>query len=234
MLNALAELDWQPLLLSLQLALVTTLCLFVVGLPLAWWLAFGRRRYTLWIDAIVALPLVLPPTVLGFYLLVLLGPAGLLGKFWLQLSEHSLSFSFTGLVIASCCYSLPFVVQPLRDAFAAMGREPMAVAASLGAGVLDRFITVALPMAYRGVLTAAVLGFAHTLGEFGVVLMVGGNIPGETRVVSIAIYDHVETLDYSQAHLLSMVLLILSFLMLIPVYALNGGKQSEVDVHRVR
>lgn len=222
MLNSLHTLDWQPLWLSLKLAFVTTLCLFLVGLPLAWWLAFGRRRLTLWVDVVVALPLVLPPTVLGFYLLVLMGPAGPLGRFWLQLTDSSLTFSFTGLVVASCCYSLPFVVQPLRDSFAAMGREPMAVAASLGAGAMDRFFTVALPMAYRGVLTAAVLGFAHTLGEFGVVLMVGGNIPGETRVVSIAIYDHVETLAYAQAHQLSIVLLVLSFFLLLPVYAVNS------------
>ena len=227
MLDHFSSLDWQPLLLSLKLALVTTFCLFVVGLPLAWWLAFGQRRFTLWVDALVALPLVLPPTVLGFYLLIILGPAGPVGWFWLQITDQSLSFSFAGLVIASCCYSLPFVVQPLRDSFASMGREPMAVAASLGANGLDRFMTVALPIAYRGVLTAGVLGFAHTLGEFGVVLMVGGNIPGETRVVSIAIYDHVETLDYSQAHLLSIVLLLLSFAMLVPVYALNGTEKRE-------
>lgn len=210
-----------PLWLSLQLALVTVLVLLVAGLPLAWWLAFGRSRWVIAADALVALPLVLPPTVLGFYLLILLGPAGVLGRFWLNVSGDSLAFSFTGLVIASCLYSLPFVIQPLRDALSGVGREPLEVAASLGAGPLARVFKVALPMAYRGVITAAVLGFAHTLGEFGVVLMVGGNIPGQTRVVSIAIYDHVETLAYGEAHRLSLILLVLSLILLLPVYWLN-------------
>lgn len=219
--SVLAQTDLAPLLLSLQLAFVTTLVLLILGVPLAWWLAYARTRWVILADAVVALPLVLPPTVLGFYLLILMGPAGLLGRFWLQVSGQSLAFSFSGLVLASCLYSLPFVVQPLRDAFVALGREPLAVAATLGAGPLDRFFTVALPMSSRGVISAAVLGFAHTLGEFGVVLMVGGNIPGKTRVVSIAIYDHVETLDYAQAHQLSLLLLVLSLLMLVPVYWLN-------------
>lgn len=221
--------DWGPLWLSVRLAGVTTVCLLLLALPLSWWLAFGPRRWTIWIDAVVALPLVLPPTVLGFYLLIMLGPSGWLGQQWLTLTGSSLTFSFTGLVLASCLYSLPFVVQPLRDSFAAMGREPMAVAATLGAGAVDRFFSVALPMAYRGVITACVLGFAHTMGEFGVVLMVGGNIPGETRVVSIAIYDHVETLAYGQAHQLSLVLLVVSFVLLVPVYWLNrGGSREQV------
>ncbi|MES9955532.1 MAG: molybdate ABC transporter permease subunit [Sedimenticola sp.] len=215
------EADITALVITLKLAGVTTLILLLLGTPFAWWLARSRWRFKFLIEAIVALPLVLPPTVLGFYLLVALGPHGPLGGMMQWLGGQSLAFTFTGLVIGSVFYSMPFVVQPLQDAFSAIGRRPMEVAATLGASPLDRFFTVAIPLARPGFLTAAVLGFAHTLGEFGVVLMIGGNIPGETQVLSIAIYDHVEALEYGQAHWLSGGLLLLSFLMLIAVYALN-------------
>ncbi len=215
------EMDWGPLWLTLQLAGVTVVVLLVVGTPLAWWLAFTRSRLRTLVEAIVALPIVLPPTVLGFYLLIALGPHGLIGGPWKDLTGSALSFTFTGLVIASAFYSLPFVVQPLHGAFEAVGKKPLEAAWSLGASKLDAFFTVASPMAVRGYLSAVVLGFAHTLGEFGVVLMVGGNIPGVTKVLSIAIYDHVEVLEYTQAHFLSAVLLIFSFLILTIVYTVN-------------
>ena len=213
--------DWGPLWLTLQLAGVTVVVLLLVGTPLAWWLAFTRSRLRTLVEAIVALPIVLPPTVLGFYLLVALGPHGLIGGPWKDLTGSALSFTFTGLVIASTFYSLPFVVQPLHGAFETVGKKPLEAAWSLGASKLDAFFTVASPMAIRGYLSAVVLGFAHTLGEFGVVLMVGGNIPGVTKVLSIAIYDHVEVLEYTQAHVLSAVLLIVSFLILAIVYTVN-------------
>lgn len=213
--------NWAPLWLTLQLAGVTVVVLLLVGTPLAWWLAFTRSRFRTMVEAVVALPLVLPPTVLGFYLLVALGPHGLIGGPWKDLTGSALSFTFTGLVIASTLYSLPFVVQPLHGAFEAVGKKPLEAAWSLGASKLDAFFTVASPMAVRGYLSAVVLGFAHTLGEFGVVLMVGGNIPGVTKVLSIAIYDHVEVLEYTQAHVLSAVLLLFSFLILAIVYTVN-------------
>lgn len=216
-----ADLDLGPVWLSLRLAAVTVLLLLLVGTPLAWWLAHTRTRVKPLIEAITALPLVLPPTVLGFYLLVLFAPGAPLGAAWLGLTGQTLTFSFSGLVLASMLYSLPFVVQPLQGAFEAVGRGPLEAAAVLGARPLDAFFTVASPLAARGYLTAAVLGFAHTLGEFGVVLMVGGNIPGQTRVVSIAIYEHVETLDFAAAHWLSAGLLAFSFAVLALVYALN-------------
>ena len=215
------DMDWGPLWLTLQLAGVTVVVLLLVGTPLAWWLAFTRSRFRTLVEAVVALPLVLPPTVLGFYLLVALGPHGLIGGPWKDLTGSALSFTFSGLVIASTFYSLPFVVQPLHGAFEAVGKKPLEAAWSLGASKLDAFFTVASPMAVRGYLSAVVLGFAHTLGEFGVVLMVGGNIPGVTKVLSIAIYDHVEVLEYTQAHVLSAVLLIFSFLILAIVYTVN-------------
>ncbi len=215
----LTEADLTALRITLQLAGLTTLILLGVGTPLAWWLARTRFRLKVVVDAMVALPLVLPPTVLGFYLLIALGPHGPVGA-WLEgLGGHHLAFSFTGLVVGSVFYSLPFVVQPLQDSFSSIGTRPMEVAATLRAGPIDRFFTVALPLARHGYLTAAILGFAHTLGEFGVVLMIGGNIPGKTQVLSIAIYDHVEALEYGQAHLLSAGLLILSFLLLLAVYS---------------
>ena len=213
--------DWTPLWLTIQLASVTVLVLLIVGTPIAWWLAFTKSRFRTLIEAVVALPLVLPPPVLGFFLLIALGPFGWLGKPWLQLTGSPLSFTFTGLVIASSFYSLPFVVQPLHGAFEAVGRKPLEAAWALGASKVDVFFSVASPMAIRGYLSALVLGFAHTLGEFGVVLMVGGNIPGVTKVLSIAIYDHVEVLEYSQAHFLSAFLLLFTFLILTIVYTIN-------------
>ena len=210
-----------PILITLKLAFVTTLLLLIIGTPLAWWLSNTDTKYKTPIEAVVALPLVLPPTVLGFYLLVAFSPDGAIGQLWSMISDEPLTFSFSGLVIGSVIYSLPFVVQPLQDAFSAIGRRPMEVAATLRASPLDRFFTVAVPLARPGFFTAAVLGFAHTIGEFGVVLMIGGNIPGETRVASIAIYDHVEGLEYAHAHWLSGALLLLSFLLLMAVYGLN-------------
>ena len=215
------ELELGPLWLSLQLATVTVLILLAVGTPLAWWLAFTRSRARTVVEAIVAMPLVLPPTVLGFYLLVLLSPQGLIGGPWLELTDTTLTFSFAGLVIASVLYSLPFAVQPLQGAFEGVGRTPLEAAATLGASPFDTFLNVASPLALRGYLSAAVLGFAHTIGEFGVVLMVGGNIPGKTKVISIAIYEHVETINYAQAHVLSAGLLVFSFVVLLSVFILN-------------
>ena len=216
-----SDADLTALAITLKLALFTTLILLSLGTPLAWWLARTRWRFKFLLEAVVAMPLVLPPTVLGFYLLVALGPHGPVGGLMEALGGRPLAFTFTGLVIGSVIYSMPFVVQPLQDAFTAVGRRPLEVAATLRASQLDRFFTVAIPLARPGFLTAAVLGFAHTVGEFGVVLMIGGNIPGETQVVSIAIYDHVEGLEYAHAHWLSGGLLLLSFLMLVVVYAFN-------------
>ncbi|MCU7938956.1 MAG: molybdate ABC transporter permease subunit [gamma proteobacterium symbiont of Bathyaustriella thionipta] len=215
------ENDLTALWITLKLAMVTTLILLLIGTPLAWWLARSRWRFKFLLEAVVALPLVLPPTVLGFYLLIALGPHGPIGSLMEAMGGQPLAFTFTGLVIGSVFYSMPFVVQPLQGAFSAIGQRPLEVAATLRASPLDRFFTVAVPLARPGFLTATVLGFAHTLGEFGVVLMIGGNIPGSTQVVSIAIYDHVESLEYGQAHWLSGSLLLLSFLMLMAVYALN-------------
>lgn len=215
------EADLTALAVTLKLALITTAILLLLGTPLAWWLSRTRWRLKFLLEAIVALPLVLPPTVLGFYLLLALGPHGPLGGLMLALGGKPLAFTFTGLVIGSVIYSMPFVVQPLQDAFRAIGRRPLEVAATLGASPLDRFFSVAVPLARPGFITATVLGFAHTVGEFGVVLMIGGNIPGQTQVVSIAIYDHVDSLEYTHAHWLSGGLLVLSFVMLIGVYALN-------------
>jgi molybdate transport system permease protein len=214
--------DLTAFLLTLKLAFITTLILLILGTPLAWFLAQSRWRFKFFLEALVALPLVLPPTVLGFYLLLMLGSNGPFGSFMQAIGAEPLAFSFSGLVIGSVIYSIPFVVQPLQDAFSNIGRRPMEVAATLGAAPLDRFVTVALPLARQGFLTAIILGFAHTLGEFGVVLMIGGNIPGETKVLSIAIYEHVEALQYANAHLLAASLVLLSFLMLVAVYALNG------------
>ncbi|MEM9474131.1 MAG: molybdate ABC transporter permease subunit [Pseudomonadota bacterium] len=213
---------WPAVILTLQLATLTTVILIALGIPLAWWLATTRSRLRPIVEAITTLPLVLPPTVLGFYLLVLFNPNAPLGALWVTLTGQTLTFSFTGLVIASCLYSLPFAVQPIQTAFVAVGRNTIAVAETLGATRRDAFRTIALPLARRGVLTAAVLSFAHTMGEFGVVLMVGGNIPGETRVIAIEIFTAVETLDYRNAHILSAGLLVFSFMVLLTVYVLNG------------
>ncbi len=220
--------DLTALAVTLKLALVSTFILLLVGTPLAWWLARSRWRFKFLLEAVIALPLVLPPTVLGFYLLIALGPNGFLGQLSETLGGRPLAFTFTGLVIGSVFYSMPFVVQPLQNAFAALGQRPLDVAATLRASPLDRFISVVMPMARPGFFTAAILGFAHTVGEFGVVLMIGGNIPGETRVVSIAIYDHVESLGYTHAHWLSGLLLLLSFLLLIAVYAFNRRSRLMV------
>jgi molybdate transport system permease protein len=217
----LTEQDMMALWITLQLAGITTVILLIIGTPLAWWLARSQFRLKVIVEAVVALPLVLPPTVLGFYLLISLGPHGPVGGLMQALGGQSLAFTFSGLVIGSVIYSLPFVVQPLQTAFSAIGRRPLEVAATLRASPLDRFLTIAIPLARPGYLTAAVLGFAHTVGEFGVVLMIGGNIPGETQVLSIAIYDHVEALEYGQAHWLAGGLLLLSFLMLVMVYTVN-------------
>ncbi|GGD77823.1 molybdate ABC transporter permease subunit [Lacimicrobium alkaliphilum] len=216
-----ADGDLMALWLTLKLAFISTLILLVLGTPLAWWLARSRWRFKFLLEAMIALPLVLPPTVLGFYLLLALGPDGPLGALSAMLGGGSLAFSFTGLVIGSVFYSLPFVVQPLQNAFVAIQPATLDAAATLRAGPLDRFFTIALPLARHGLLSAAVLGFAHTLGEFGVVLMIGGNIPGQTQVVSIAIYEHVEALEYGAAHGLSALLLGLSFMLLLGIYALN-------------
>jgi molybdate transport system permease protein len=210
-----------PLLLSAQLALVTTIVLIVIGTPMAWWLSQTGSRFKPAAQAIVAMPIVLPPTVLGFYLLILLGPNGAIGSWWVQLTGSALTFSFAGLVIASCVYSLPFAVQPLQSAFESLPRQTLEFAWTQGASKLDAFFSVAVPMSVRGFVGAAVLSFAHTLGEFGVVLMVGGNIPGETRVISIAIYDSVETLNYGDAHQMSLLLLGFAFIVLFGMFVVN-------------
>lgn len=213
--------DLAALWTTLQLASITTAILLVLGTPIAWWLAHSRSRCKFIVESLVALPLVLPPTVIGFYLLIALGPNGPIGGLLEALGGRPLAFTFSGLVIGSVFYSMPFVIQPLQNAFTAVGRRPLEVAATLGASPIDRFFSVAVPMARPGFITAAVLGFAHTLGEFGVVLMIGGNIPGSTQVISIAIYEHVEALEYGQAHRLSAGLLILSLVLLMSVYAVN-------------
>jgi molybdate transport system permease protein len=219
---SLADLDIQPIWLTLKLATVTTAILLLLAVPLAWWLAHTRSRCKQPIAALVALPLVLPPTVLGFYLLLLLGPQGAVGKLTLSLGLGTLPFTFAGLVIASILYSLPFAVQPIHNAFAAIGRRPLEVAATLGAGPWQRLFGVALPLARPGLITAAVLAFAHTIGEFGVVLMIGGNIPGATRVLSVAIYNHVEALEYDQANILAAGMLAFSFAVLLAVQLLGN------------
>jgi molybdate transport system permease protein len=211
--------DIETLLLTFKVASIATLLMLLFGTPLAWWLA---RTHSAWkgiINAVVALPLVLPPTVLGFYLLVLMGPAGTIGKFTTWLGVGTLPFTFTGLVVASVLYSLPFVVQPLQTAFAAIGEHPLEAAATLRASPWDTFFSVVVPLAKPGFLSAAILGFAHTVGEFGVVLMIGGNIPGKTRVVSVQIYNHVEALEYSEAHWLAGCLLLFSFSVLLGLYS---------------
>ena len=215
------EYDISALLVTIKLASITTVILILIGTPIAWWLSQTRFKFKAVIEAIIALPLILPPTVLGFYLLMTLGTNGPIGNFLESLGGSSLAFTFTGLVVGSVIYSLPFVVQPLQNSFSSIGKRPMEVAATLGASKLDRFFTVAVPLARSGFITASVLGFAHTVGEFGVVLMVGGNIPGETGVLSIAIYDHVEAMEYGQAHILAGGLLVLSFIMLLVVYTFN-------------
>jgi molybdate transport system permease protein len=217
---------FEPIWLTLKLALVSTLVLLVIGIPFAWWLAQRRGWLIDTLNTLVALPLVLPPTVIGFYLLLVMSPESPIGR-WLDTQFGLiLPFSFTGLVIGSVIYSLPFVIQPIRNAFVAIGHEPLETAATLRAHPLDAFISVALPLAKPGILTGAVLGFAHTLGEFGVVLLIGGNIPGETRVVSIAIYDQVETLEWANAHWLSASMLLISFALLLIMQRLQRNSQG--------
>jgi molybdate transport system permease protein len=213
--------DLIALWLSLRLATMTTLLLLLLSAPLAWWLAMGTSRLRTVIDALVSLPLVLPPTVLGFYLLLLLAPGGAIGGAFRALGLPAPAFTFAGLVMGSMLYSLPFAVQPLRDSFQGIGPRPLEVAATLRAPPWDRFVSVALPLSMRGILTAAVLCFAHTLGEFGVVLMIGGNIPGRTQTASIALFNHAEALEYGAAYHLSLTLLALCFLMLLIVYGAN-------------
>ena len=217
--------DLTAVLLTARLALVTTVLLLLIATPIAWWLARSPSRLKSVVGAIVTLPLVLPPTVIGFYLLVLLGPEGPLGKMTQQLGLGLLPFTFSGLVVASVIYSMPFVVQPIQQAFAAMGERPMEAAATLRASPLNAFLTVALPLARPGFITAAVLGFAHTVGEFGVVLMIGGNIPGKTQVLSMAIYNHVEALEYQSAHWLAGGMLCFSFLVLLLLYSRGWNRR---------
>ena len=217
----LTDLDIAAITVTVKLAFISTTILIVIGTPLAWWLSQTKFKFKVIFEAIIALPLILPPTVLGFYLLITLGSNSPLGALLESYGGSSIAFSFSGLVIGSVIYSLPFVVQPLQNSFSAVKRQSLEVASTLGASQLDRFFTVAVPLARSGFVTAAVLGFAHTVGEFGVVLMIGGNIPGETGVLSIAIYDHVEAMDYAQAHLLAGGLLLTSFVMLIFVYLFN-------------
>lgn len=213
----LTDLDLSALWVTLRLAFMTVVVLLIVGTPIAWWLAHTKSRFRTIVEAVVALPIVLPPTVLGFYILVALGPHGPIG----QLTGITFAFTFWGLVVASAFYSMPFVVQPLHAAFEAVGRAPLEAAWSLRASPFDAFMTVISPMALRGYISGIVLGFAHTMGEFGVVLMVGGSIPGKTRVLSTTVFDHVEVMEYQQAHLLSAGMLIFSFLVLLGVYVAN-------------
>lgn len=216
--------DLQALSLTAALAATVTAILFVCGTPIAWWLARTPSRWKAPVAALVAMPLVLPPSVLGFYLLLAMGSQGPLGQLTAVLGLAPLAFTFPGLVLASVIYSLPFMVQPLQSAFAQIGERPLEVAATLGASPLDRFVTVALPMARRGFVTAGILTFAHTVGEFGMVLMIGGNLPGRTSVASVRIYDYVESLQYAQAHRLAAILLLFSFVVLLAVY---GSRQSD-------
>ena len=218
--------DWSAIRLTLELACIVTLLLLLVGTPIAWWLATTRSRLRNAVGALVALPIVLPPTVLGFYLLIVMGPDGPVGMLTRSLGLGGLPFTFAGLVVASVFYSLPFVVQPIQNAFMAMGPRPLEVAASLRASPWDSFIHVALPLARPGFLTAAVLGFAHTVGEFGVVLMIGGNIPGKTQVLSVQIYNHVEAIEYGQAHGLAAGLVVFSFLVLLLLYSVGGARNT--------
>lgn len=218
---------WPAILLSVQLASLTMLILLLIATPLAWWLTRTNNRMRPLIEALVALPLVLPPTVLGFYLLVLMSPDMWLGAAWLRLTGDTLAFSFTGLLIASVIYSLPFAVQPLQTAFQSVGKGTLEAATTLGAGPWDAFASIVIPLSRRGFLTAMVLSFAHTLGEFGVVLMVGGNIPGKTRMISIEVFNAVETLDYATAHRLSAGLLAFSFFVLVFVFVLNSKAREK-------
>ncbi|WP_244850690.1 molybdate ABC transporter permease subunit [Caballeronia sp. SL2Y3] len=220
--------DLQAIALTLELASLATVLLLIIGTPIAWWLARTASRMKGPVGAVVALPLVLPPTVIGFYLLVLMGPNGMVGKLTQAAGIGLLPFTFAGLVVGSVIYSLPFVVQPLQNAFEAIGRRPLEAAATLRAGPWDTFFTVALPLARPGIVTATILGFAHTVGEFGVVLMIGGNIPGRTRVVSVQIFDHVEALEYAQAHWLAGGMVLFSFAVLLLLYSTRRTAAAHV------
>jgi molybdate transport system permease protein len=213
--------DWQTLWLTLQLAFTVSVLLLLIGLPIAYWIAFSSWRWKFLVEAIVALPIVLPPTVLGFYVLVALGPRSPVGRWWISLTGHTLAFTFTGLVVGSIIYSLPFAVQPFATSFAAVDRKLIAASATLGASSLRTFLRVIAPLSASGLFAGAALSFAHTMGEFGVVLMVGGNLPGSTRTVSIDIYDRVQASDYVGANQTALVLLMLCFVLLTMVYSLN-------------
>lgn len=213
--------DWGALLLSLKLAIVSTFILLLITIPLSYWLTFRQTPLKIVASSIVTLPLILPPSVLGFYLLLILGPNGIIGKFCHAIGIDSFAFTFNGLIIASIIYSLPFVVQPIQNIFNNIGLAPLEVAATLRASPLDTFCNILLPQAKFGIIGAAILGFAHTIGEFGMVLMIGGNIPGKTQVAAIQIYNHVEAYEYSQANQLSVLLLVFSFIVLIIMYLIN-------------
>jgi molybdate transport system permease protein len=213
--------DWQAFRLTLELAFIVSAILLIIGLPIAYWLAFSQRRWKFLVEAIVALPIVLPPTVLGFYVLVALGPRSPLGRWWISLTGHTLAFTFTGLVIGSILYSLPFAVQPFAASFASVDRKLIAASATLGAPPLRTFFRVIAPLSLPGLVTGAALSFAHTMGEFGVVLMVGGNIPGVTRTVSIDIFDRVQASDYAGANATALLLLVFCFIILAVVYGVN-------------
>jgi len=224
---AIDQQDISALLLTFQLALVTTFFLVLIGTPIAWWLATSKSKLRIIIEPVVALPLILPPTVVGFYLLIVFAPTSWFGMTWMMVTGSQLAFSFQALVIGSILYSLPFYVQPLQISFENLEQSILEITATLGAGPWDRFFTLVVPLCRRGFLTATILGFAHTVGEFGIVLMIGGNIPDETRVLSIALYDHVESLQYQQAHTLAAGLLLFSFLLLLVVYRANRQLQHD-------
>ncbi|HFB2048487.1 MAG: molybdate ABC transporter permease subunit [Hyphomicrobiaceae bacterium] len=227
MLQSLSIINYGPILLTLHLATISLAIMFMISMPLAWWLANTKSRLGRVVETLTALPLVLPPSVLGFYLLVFLGKGSFIGETWTSMTGEPLVFTFSGLVIASCIYSLPFVVQPLQAGFEALDKRTIEASLSLGASSLRTFLDVMLPNMRRSLVVASVLGFAHTVGEFGVVLMVGGNIPGETQVISIAIYEHVESIEYEAAHLLSLMLLAFSFVVLLAVYGTQGVKRES-------
>ncbi len=222
------SIDWQAFRLTVELAVVVSAILFVVGLPLAYWIAFSRWRWKFLVEAMVALPIVLPPTVLGFYVLVALGSQSPLGRWWQSLTGHTLAFTFSGLVIGSILYSLPFAVQPFTASFSSVDRKLLAVSATLGASPLRTFFLVVIPLSVPGLLTGVVLAFAHTMGEFGVVLMIGGNIPGVTRTVSISIYDQVQSSNYAAANAMALLLLVFCFAVLTVVYGLNRRPNQRV------
>lgn len=225
--SVLTSSDWSAIWLTCKLATVSTVILLLAGMPLAWWLARSRSWWSRAVAAVVALPIILPPTVIGFYLLLAMGPSGPVGRLTQSLGLGLLPFTFAGLVVASVIYSLPFVVQPLQNAFQAIPERMLETAATLRASAPDSFFSVVLPLARPGLVTAAVLGFAHTVGEFGVVLMIGGNIPGQTRVASVQIYDRVEAMEYAQAHWLSAALLLFAFVVLLALYTLNPAGQRK-------